>query len=136
LPQGQHGHARNTQRFQRNYTGQRSSCDERLSPPGRAPQHFPFLTLLPAHAQEGDTLVLVQEYVPNGDLLALMQSHGGRVDEATVVKAVLRPLLGALMYLHRWGIVHRDVKVSAGASGLHLLLARRGHRTERSDPAD
>ncbi|GLI62788.1 hypothetical protein VaNZ11_005536 [Volvox africanus] len=60
--------------------------------------------------EEGDTLVLVQEYVPNGDLLALMQSHGGRVDETTVVKAVLRPLLGALMYLHRWGIVHRDIK--------------------------
>ncbi|GIM09673.1 hypothetical protein Vretimale_13525 [Volvox reticuliferus] len=60
--------------------------------------------------EEGDMLVLVQEYVPNGDLLALMQSHGGRVDEATVVKAVLRPLLGALMYLHRWGIVHRDIK--------------------------
>ncbi|EFJ51314.1 hypothetical protein VOLCADRAFT_57472, partial [Volvox carteri f. nagariensis] len=60
--------------------------------------------------EEGDTLVLVQEYVPNGDLLALMHSHGGRVDELTVVKAVMRPLLAALMYLHRWGIVHRDVK--------------------------
>lgn len=57
--------------------------------------------------------MLVQEFVPNGDLLALMQSHGGRVDETTVVKVVMRPLLGALMYLHRWGIVHRDVKVGS-----------------------
>jgi serine/threonine protein kinase len=65
-----------------------------------------------ATPQEHDTLVLVQEYAPGGDLLGLMAAHGGRVDEASVAQGVLRPLLAALLYLHRWGVVHRDVKVS------------------------
>ncbi|KAG2426822.1 hypothetical protein HXX76_012874 [Chlamydomonas incerta] len=72
-------------------------------------QHHHIVHLFAAF-QEGQTLVLVQEYAPGGDLLGLMAAHGGRVDEATVVKTVLRPLLEALLYLHRWGIVHRDVK--------------------------
>ncbi|KAG2487001.1 hypothetical protein HYH03_014373 [Edaphochlamys debaryana] len=59
---------------------------------------------------EAGTLVLVQEYAPSGDLLGLLHAHGGRCDEATVVQIVLRPLLDALLYLHRWGVVHRDVK--------------------------
>ncbi|PNW70838.1 hypothetical protein CHLRE_17g735550v5 [Chlamydomonas reinhardtii] len=72
-------------------------------------QHHNIVHLFAAF-QEGQTLVLVQEYAPGGDLLGLMAAHGGRADEATVVKTVLRPLLEALLYLHRWGIVHRDVK--------------------------
>ncbi|KAG2454336.1 hypothetical protein HYH02_001362 [Chlamydomonas schloesseri] len=72
-------------------------------------QHHHIVHLFAAF-QEGQTLVLVQEYAPGGDLLGLMAAHGGRVDEASVVKTVLRPLLEALLYLHRWGIVHRDVK--------------------------
>ncbi len=55
--------------------------------------------------------MLVQEYAPGGDLLSLMHAHGGRVDERTVVCGVLLPLLDAVLYLHRWGIVHRDLKV-------------------------
>ncbi|PNH08646.1 Aurora kinase A [Tetrabaena socialis] len=72
-------------------------------------QH-PNVVHLFAAFQESNTLVLVQEYAPNGDLLALMHSHGGCVDEVTVVQVVLRPLLEAVLYLHRWGVVHRDLK--------------------------
>ncbi len=59
--------------------------------------------------QEGNQIVLVQEYADGGDLFAFNQRHGGRMSERMCVSLVLQPFLMALRYLHQNGIAHRWV---------------------------
>lgn len=60
--------------------------------------------------QEGNDVVLVQEYAENGDLYRLLHKNGGRLAERQAVEMVLAPFLHALHYLHTRGIMHRDIK--------------------------
>ncbi|GBF96843.1 aurora protein [Raphidocelis subcapitata] len=60
--------------------------------------------------QEGDFVVMVQEFADGGDLFALLQKHGGRLGERVAVSLVLEPFLRVLQYLHTRGIAHRDIK--------------------------
>ena len=60
--------------------------------------------------QEGDVVVLVQEYADGGDLFGLLQRYGGRLSERVAVALVLEPFLRVLSYLHARGIAHRDIK--------------------------
>lgn len=46
--------------------------------------------------QEGDRVVLVQEFADGGDLLSLLQRHGGRLGEKVAVPLVLDPFLRVL----------------------------------------
>ncbi|GBF93487.1 aurora protein [Raphidocelis subcapitata] len=75
--------------------------------------------------QEGDYVILVQEYADGGDLFSLLQKYGGRLSERAAVALVLEPFLRVLQYLHTRGIVHRDIKPEniLFSSGMCLKLA-------------
>ncbi|KAJ9531854.1 hypothetical protein QJQ45_022034 [Haematococcus lacustris] len=60
--------------------------------------------------QEGNDVVMVQEYAEGGDLYRLLHRNGGRLAERQAVEMVLHPFLLALHYLHTHGIMHRDIK--------------------------
>ena len=66
------------------------------------------------HLQEGDTLVLVLEYVRGGPLDRARRKLGGRMTEQQAVQLVVSPLLRTLHYLHSQGIIHRDIKPVSG----------------------
>lgn len=46
--------------------------------------------------QEGDFVVLVQEYAAGGNLFDLLQRYGGRLNEHVTVQMVLEPFLRVL----------------------------------------
>ncbi|MEW5299405.1 MAG: hypothetical protein WDW36_002424 [Sanguina aurantia] len=60
--------------------------------------------------QEGDQVVLVQEYADGADLFHLLHKYGGRLSERLAVQMVLDPFLRVLHHLHTNAIVHRDIK--------------------------
>jgi serine/threonine protein kinase len=47
----------------------------------------------PRFPQEGDRVVMVEEYADGGDLFSLLQKHGGRLAEKVAVQTVLDPFL-------------------------------------------
>ncbi|GLC44089.1 hypothetical protein PLESTB_000930600 [Pleodorina starrii] len=60
--------------------------------------------------QEGDKVILVQEYADGSDLFTLLHKYGGRLTERLAVQLVLEPFLRVLQYLHSRAIIHRDIK--------------------------
>ncbi|MEW5312978.1 MAG: hypothetical protein WDW38_004574 [Sanguina aurantia] len=60
--------------------------------------------------QEGDQVVLVQEYADGADLFHLLHKYGGRLSERLAVQMVMDPFLRVLHHLHTNAIVHRDIK--------------------------
>ncbi|PNW73868.1 hypothetical protein CHLRE_13g576100v5 [Chlamydomonas reinhardtii] len=60
--------------------------------------------------QDGNKLVMVQEYMRGGTLARVREELGGRLSEFQAMHLVLVPLLRALAHLHARGIVHRDIK--------------------------
>jgi len=72
-------------------------------------QHQHIIALFCAF-QEGNDVVLVQEYAEGGDLYRLLHKNGGRLSERQAVEMVLHPFLLSLHYLHTHGIMHRDIK--------------------------
>ncbi|KXZ43316.1 hypothetical protein GPECTOR_94g638 [Gonium pectorale] len=60
--------------------------------------------------QEGDKVILVQEYADGADLFTLLHKYGGRLSERLAVQLVLEPFLRVLQYLHSRAIIHRDIK--------------------------
>lgn len=60
------------------------------------------------HHDQGDYLYIIMEYVRHGDLQAYLQ-HNGSMSES-LVRSVAQQILGALTYLHRLQITHRDIK--------------------------
>ncbi len=74
-------------------------------------QHENIITMHAAF-QEGDKVVMVQEYADGADLFTVMHKYGGRLTERLAIQLVLDPFLRVLHYLHSKGIIHRDIKVS------------------------
>ncbi|PNH06107.1 Serine/threonine-protein kinase Aurora-3 [Tetrabaena socialis] len=70
----------------------------------------PSVVQLLAAFREGDSLILVLEYVRGGPLDRARRKLGGRLSEQQALDLVLLPLLQTLCYLHAQGIVHRDIK--------------------------
>ncbi|GAX84569.1 hypothetical protein CEUSTIGMA_g11990.t1 [Chlamydomonas eustigma] len=60
--------------------------------------------------QEGDKIVMVQEFADGADLFTVLKKYGGRLSERLAVQLVLEPFMRVLHYLHSMGILHRDVK--------------------------
>ncbi len=61
--------------------------------------------------QEGDKVVMVQEFADGADLFTVLHKYGGRMSERLAVQMVLEPFMRVLSYLHARGIIHRDIKV-------------------------
>lgn len=71
--------------------------------------HHPKVVALEGVYESDESIHLVMEALEGGDLFDYLQRRG-RLSEAEAA-AILRELLGALAYLHREGVVHRDVKL-------------------------
>lgn len=82
----------------------------------------PNIIKLYAAFQEGDFIVLVEEYAGKGDLFRLVHQHGGKLPEAVTAIHVIKPLLDALEYMHSKRIAHRDVKPENVLFDEHLQL--------------
>jgi hypothetical protein len=61
------------------------------------------LAFSPPTPQEGDFVVMVQEYADGGDLFNLLQKYGGRLSERVTVSLVLEPFLRVLQVRARGG---------------------------------
>ncbi|XP_022225302.2 citron rho-interacting kinase [Drosophila obscura] len=69
--------------------------------------------------QDNDSLYLIMEYMPGGDLLSLMSRHGPFDED--LARFYLAELTLALHTLHEMGYVHRDIKPE------NILIDRFGH---------
>ncbi|GAX83095.1 hypothetical protein CEUSTIGMA_g10521.t1 [Chlamydomonas eustigma] len=72
--------------------------------------HHPHIVEFYAAFEDDNFIYLVLEYAEGGDLFDAVKQRGGRLSEAVVVQHVLHPYLSALMYMHKRGVIHRDVK--------------------------
>ncbi|KAI3387979.1 hypothetical protein SNEBB_004406 [Seison nebaliae] len=84
-------------------------------------QSLPTL-VVPVHSfwQSKRFLYIVSEYVPNGELLALWSKMRGQIP-LEIIKIYLVEVSLVLEFLHRRGILYRDVKME------NILLSKRGH---------
>lgn len=79
----------------------------------------PHIAQLWAAFRDGDFLCVIMPLATNGDLYSRFKEI--KHDERSVAKYVLMPVLSALGYLHRIGVLHRDIKLE------NILLDRQGH---------
>jgi len=79
----------------------------------------PFVVRLFYTFQSRNELFMVMEYIPGGDLAAMLKNLGCFTENVT--KIYVAEIVLALEYLHARGIVHRDLKPD------NLLVARDGH---------
>lgn len=71
--------------------------------------------------EDGNQALCVLEDCTGGTLIAQMANKGGRLDEASCLKNVVRPLLKALKWVHSHSIVLRDLKPE------HIMFDSRGN---------
>ncbi|KAK3123454.1 hypothetical protein QOZ80_8AG0631200 [Eleusine coracana subsp. coracana] len=69
-------------------------------------------------AQEGNTLNILLEFVPGGSIQSLLMRLGSFPE--AVIRKYTKQLLHGLEYLHRNGIIHRDIK------GANILVDNKG----------
>ena len=81
--------------------------------------HNPFVVRLAQAFQNERNLYLVMEYLPGGDLAALLTAMG--CFDNDMAQLYLAETVLALEYIHGVGIVHRDLKPE------NLLIDRFGH---------
>ncbi|XP_064210250.1 citron rho-interacting kinase isoform X2 [Anguilla rostrata] len=80
----------------------------------------PWIPQLQHAFQDKDNIYLVMEYMPGGDLMALMNRYEEHFDEA-MAQFYLAELVQAIHTVHQMGYVHRDVKPE------NVLIDRTGH---------
>lgn len=62
-------------------------------------------------AQDEKNFYLATEYCAHGELLTLVKTAGGRLQDDTVLREVLLQILGSVKVLHENGIAHRDLSL-------------------------
>ncbi|XP_039517455.1 citron rho-interacting kinase isoform X2 [Pimephales promelas] len=80
----------------------------------------PWIPQLQHAFQDQQHVYLVMEYLPGGDLLALMNRYEDQIDES-MAQFYLAELVQALHSLHQMGYVHRNIKPE------NILIDRTGH---------
>ncbi|XP_063067076.1 citron rho-interacting kinase isoform X5 [Engraulis encrasicolus] len=80
----------------------------------------PWIPQLQHAFQDQDSVYLVMEYLPGGDLMGLMNRYEEQFDEA-MAQFYLAELVQAIHTVHLMGYVHRDVKPE------NVLIDRTGH---------
>ncbi|XP_066515715.1 citron rho-interacting kinase isoform X2 [Hoplias malabaricus] len=80
----------------------------------------PWIPQLQHAFQDQDNVYLVMEYMPGGDLMALLNRYEDQFDES-MVQFYLAELVQAVHAVHQMGYVHRDVKPE------NVLIDRTGH---------
>ena len=79
----------------------------------------PYVVKLYYSFQSSRRLYLVMEFVHGGDMLSLLQTCGALEEE--YVRQYISEMVVALKYLHREGIIHRDIKPD------NVLIDKNGH---------
>ncbi|XP_048478781.1 serine/threonine-protein kinase S6KL isoform X2 [Plutella xylostella] len=85
--------------------------------------HHPALVAAAARWQTKKRLYILSEYIPGGELLALLDKYGKLPEE--LVKLFVAEIAVAIDFLHNSGVIHRDIKpenILLDAS-LHARLA-------------
>ena len=72
-----------------------------------------------AQFESASQLVLLQEFVPGGDLYSLLRGVG-RLKESLACRVVAEVFL-SLLHMHRLGLLHRDLKSE------NVLISADGH---------
>ncbi|XP_052411499.1 citron rho-interacting kinase isoform X6 [Carassius gibelio] len=80
----------------------------------------PWIPQLQHAFQDQDHVYLVMEFLPGGDLMALMNRYEDQLDES-MAQFYLAELVQAIHSLHQMGYVHRDIKPE------NVLIDRTGH---------
>ncbi|KAI4877420.1 hypothetical protein NFI96_011719 [Prochilodus magdalenae] len=80
----------------------------------------PWIPQLQHAFQDQDNVYLVMEYLPGGDLMALLNRYEDQFDEP-MAQFYLAELVQAIHAVHQMGYVHRDVKPE------NVLIDRTGH---------
>ncbi|KAJ8414747.1 hypothetical protein AAFF_G00022700 [Aldrovandia affinis] len=80
----------------------------------------PWIPQLQHAFQDKDKVYLVMEFMPGGDLMALMNRYEEQFDEA-MAQFYLAELVQAIHTVHQMGFVHRDIKPE------NVLIDRTGH---------
>ncbi|XP_076867854.1 LOW QUALITY PROTEIN: citron Rho-interacting kinase [Brachyhypopomus gauderio] len=80
----------------------------------------PWIPQLQHAFQDQDSVYLVMEYLPGGDLMALLNRYEDQFDEP-MAQFYLAELVQAIHAVHQMGYVHRDVKPE------NVLIDRTGH---------
>ncbi|KAK7172455.1 hypothetical protein R3I93_002537 [Phoxinus phoxinus] len=80
----------------------------------------PWIPQLQHSFQDQDHVCLVMEYLPGGDLMALMNRYEDQMDES-MAQFYLAELVQAVHSVHQMGYVHRNIKPE------NILIDRTGH---------
>ncbi|XP_016339994.1 citron Rho-interacting kinase-like, partial [Sinocyclocheilus anshuiensis] len=80
----------------------------------------PWIPQLQHAFQNQDYVYLVMEFLPGGDLMALMNRYEDQLDES-MAQFYLAELVQAIHSVHQMGYVHRDIKPE------NVLIDRTGH---------
>ncbi|XP_058238687.1 citron rho-interacting kinase isoform X1 [Hemibagrus wyckioides] len=80
----------------------------------------PWIPQLQHAFQDQDNVYLVMEYLPGGDLMALLNRYEDQFDES-MAQFYLAELVQAIHTVHQMGYVHRDIKPE------NVLIDRTGH---------
>jgi len=75
----------------------------------RVSHHKNILTFLDA-PEDGDQLLLLSEYAPDGSLLDWITNNGGAEEKREEAINLMCSILDGLAHLHDYNVIHRDIK--------------------------
>lgn len=88
---------------------------------------------------EGDYTFIVMDYLPGGDLFAMIAERGRYIGDDELVRSVFLQIIEAVGHCHNMGIFHRDLKpenILCSADGTKVVLADFGLATSEAFSRD